>query len=114
MDDSERRCGAPTKRGRPCRQLAGRCPVHTPEGDFRGPRANVAGVYSAALTREEASRWARIPVGTVDGELRLARLRLARIAAAEQRVLADDPAADTKRFADQIDRQVAGRGRVGD
>ncbi|MGE0255062.1 MAG: hypothetical protein AB7N54_13155 [Alphaproteobacteria bacterium] len=104
MDDSKPRCGVPTKSGRPCRHRAGRCPVHVPGRAARsGPRPARPGVYSAALTPEEAARWQRVPVGSLNGELRLARLRLARIAAAEQRLLADDPAADTRQHAAQID-----------
>lgn len=115
MDDRVRLCGAMTKAGTPCRQLARLCPWHGAARVARGgSRRARPGVYAVALTAEEAARWPYVPVGSLDSELRLARLRLARAAAAEQRLLADDPAADTRRLAEQIDHQMARRGRVGE
>jgi len=89
------------------------CPWHNGAPVARGGRRRTRpGIYAVALTEEEAARWAQVPVGSLDSELRLARLRLARVAAAEQRLLAGDPSADTKRLSDQIDHQMARRGAV--
>lgn len=80
-------CGAKTKSGKPCQSspIGGkrRCRLHggaTPRGTHRGERnGNYRhGIYSRKLSEEEQALMPTIPVGTLDDEIRLARLMLRR------------------------------------
>lgn len=89
------RCGAKSKRsGNPCRGWAmpnGRCRMHggastgarTEAGKARIRAAVVAantthGIYASALRADERELWSAISVGSLDDEIRLARLQLTR------------------------------------
>jgi hypothetical protein len=52
----------------------------------------------------EASLYAALPVGTVDDELKLCRLRLGRAAAAEAKLIADSESEGLTRIQDEINR----------
>lgn len=71
--------------------------------------ANLAGEqppapYSRAVLPGEFALFAALPVGTVDDELRLYRLRLARAAAAEAKLLANGETDGLTRVQDEINR----------
>lgn len=79
-------CGAPTRRGTPCRRAAGssgRCTAHadTPVSEPVSRRAAGASLYRDVLDQGDQDLWNEVPLGHVDDELRLLRLRLRRLAA---------------------------------
>ncbi len=75
------RCHAKTRSGGRCKNRAmenGRCRMHggkTPKGQMNNLRH---GVYAEALTESEKEAWERIPIGSIDDEIRLAKLQLKR------------------------------------
>ena len=79
-------CGAKNRQGKPCRQrpTAGsvRCKWHG------GKSLRKHGIYAAVLTAEEQAAYDQIPIGRLDDELKIARIRLMRALAA--RKLVDD------------------------
>ncbi|WP_232341280.1 HGGxSTG domain-containing protein [Burkholderia pseudomallei] len=88
-------CGAKTRAGTPCKRspLAGkrRCKLHggTSTGAGRPARpgnqnARKHGLYSNRLTDDEKELVALMPVGTLDDEIRLARMLLMRTMEAEE------------------------------
>ena len=88
-----RTCGAKTRSGRPCRATIvsnsnGRCRMHAGwnAGPPGGNTNSVSeGLYCKALRSDELDLWARIPLGSVDEELRIAKIQLRRTLAAEAR-----------------------------
>jgi hypothetical protein len=89
-----RRCGAKTTRDTPCTRWAmpnGKCNMHG--GKSTGPRdpskmhgnqnARTHGFYSKGLMPGEAEIYGDVPLGTVDHELRMLRLKLLRLLAAQ-------------------------------
>lgn len=93
-------CGAKSKRsGNRCQNRAmenGRCRFHG--GKSTGaPAGNVNavthGIYSNALRGDEKAQWERIPLGGLDDEIKMLRLRLKRIFE-EQARADDDPLAE--------------------
>jgi hypothetical protein len=60
--------------------------------------------YTEAVLPGESSLFAALPVGTVDGELRLCRLRLGRAAAAEASLIASGETEGLTRIQDEINR----------
>ncbi len=85
-------CGAKNKSGKPCARLpaAGKLRCHW-HGGAAGSGAPVGsqnalkhGIYSRHMTVDEQNSLNDIELGSVDHELRLARIRLARALAAEQ------------------------------
>jgi hypothetical protein len=94
-------CGAHSKRsGMGCRNRAmpnGRCRMHG--GKSTGPPAGSTnaithGIYSTAITLAERELWDRIDLGTLDDEIKIAKLRLARVLRQEQLYLAAENDAD--------------------
>lgn len=85
-------CGARAKRtgGQPCRAPAmanGRCRVHggTNPGPPLGSKNGMThGIYSTTYTEEEKALYSSMPLGIVDDELRMCRIRLVRALAAEK------------------------------
>lgn len=78
------RCGAKTRSGQPCQAQAmpnGRCRMHGGK-DSGAPKQNTNalkhGFYSDALTAEELVLYQRAEVGSLDDEIRLARVKLHR------------------------------------
>lgn len=79
-------CGAKTRAGGKCKAPAmanGRCRVHG--GASTGPKnasgnqnARKHGIYSDALTADEAGIWDEINVGTLDDDIKIAKLQLRR------------------------------------
>ncbi len=77
-------CGAKTRAGTPCKNRAmpnGRCLRHG--GKSTGPpegnkNAATHGLYSSALLEGEAELYDQITLGTVDEELKMARIQLRR------------------------------------
>ena len=101
-----RLCGAPTRTGGSCRALAmrmaqnGRCRLH-------GGKSSVTirpALYAAAVLPNEMSLFAALPVGTVDAELKLCRLRLGRAAAAEAKLVDSGESDGLTRIQDEINR----------
>lgn len=84
-------CGAKTRSGKPCKVKAmpnGRCRMHggTNTGAPTGnTNAVTHGIYAKHLTKAEAEAFPHIELGTVDEEIRLTRIRLARALAAENK-----------------------------
>ncbi len=68
---------------------------------LRNPKS---ALYDGAVLPSEASLFAALPVGTVDDELRLCRLRLGRAAAAEAKLIADGESEGLTRIQDEINR----------
>lgn len=76
-------CNAKKKDGTPCQRpiikATGRCRLHggniTPGNDFA---VKPDGIYAQYLPEHEREAYFKMPVGTVDDELRLMRIRLAR------------------------------------
>lgn len=80
-------CGAKNRQGEPCKRspLAGktRCRLHggkTPVSQNAGKAHfnHKHGLYSGALSPEEQERWDSIPIDTLDDEIRMIRIWLAR------------------------------------
>jgi uncharacterized protein YjcR len=78
------KCGAKTRKGIPCEAYGmknGRCAKHggkstgAPKGNQNGIRH---GIYSSALTLDEKELWEQIKVGSLDDELRMARIQYLR------------------------------------
>ncbi len=128
-----RRCGAAMRSGGTCRASAmrnavnGRCRLHggkssvdkKPKAANGTPRRGTTKVggpepeslrkpnsalYIGAVLPSEASLYAALPVGTVDDELKLCRLRLGRAAAAEAKLIADSESEGLTRIQDEINR----------
>ncbi|TDJ43981.1 MAG: hypothetical protein E2O52_09415, partial [Gammaproteobacteria bacterium] len=85
-----RLCGAKTRSGGTCRAPAmrkarnGRCWMH----GGKSPVPDKTAPYTGAVLPGEAALFAALPVGTVDDELKLCRLRLGRAAMAEAKLIA--------------------------
>lgn len=60
--------------------------------------------YTGAVLPGEAALFAALPVGTVDGELKLCRLRLGRAAVAEAKLIASGESEGLTRIQDEINR----------
>jgi len=60
--------------------------------------------YSGAVLPGEAALFAVLPVGTVDNELKLCRLRLGRAAVAEAKLIASGESEGLTRIQDEINR----------
>jgi len=110
-----RRCGAPTQSGGRCRvrvkqaEHSGRCWRHGGEADpttqpAAPAPATAAVLYAEAVLPSEARLFDALPVGRVDDELRLCRLRLGRAAAAEAKLLAAGQTDGLSRVQDEIHR----------
>ena len=77
-------CGAKTRAGTPCRRQAmpnGRCNLHG--GRSTGPpkgtkNALKHGIYAKGLTGEEREIWHEVSIGSLDDELKLARIQARR------------------------------------
>jgi len=83
-------CGAKTRTGTPCRRHAlkgkTRCKLHggASSGPPKGSKNNLShGIYAQGLTDAEMQVWHAVQIGSVDDELRMARIRLARALRAE-------------------------------
>ena len=128
-----RLCGATTRSGGACRASAmrnagnGRCRWHGGTSSVDIPPAkskrqfsrskpladlgvsgssasSIPPLYSAAVLASEASLFAALPVGSVDEELKLCRLRLGRAAAAEAQLIAKGESDGLSRIQDEINR----------
>ena len=83
-------CGAKTRAGTPCATPAmpnGRCRMHggkSTGAPLGNDNAVKHGIYRATLTDEEREGYDSLELGSVDHELRLARIRLARTLKAER------------------------------
>lgn len=78
-------CGAKTRAGSPCQKFGmvnGRCKLHggkTPKGVNKGNKHAVRhGLYAKGLKSEELEIWHDISVGSLDDEIRLAKILLRR------------------------------------
>ena len=88
-------CGAKTRAGGECKRAPranGRCNLHggkstgAPKGSTKALKH---GIYSSALQDEEKELWSRIEIGTIDDELRMARLQYMRALKADRPELAE-------------------------
>ena len=101
---AEEFCGATNRAGNPCQRLAGkngRCHLHggkstgakTKAGKKKAARRALKhGIYSKGLHQDEKDAWEDIELGSIDDEIRLAKLQLARAVAAQKE--AEDGADD--------------------
>lgn len=78
----------------------GRCRLHGGKSTFEEKPAP----YAEAVLPSEVSLFAALPVGTVDDELKLCRLRLGRAAAAEAKLIASGESEGLSRIQDEINR----------
>ena len=131
-----RLCGAQTRSGSTCRAPAmrkaqnGCCRWHGGDSSVqqeakafnRLPRARKTKVgqtstspsrnqqpapYTRAVLPNEVSLFAALPIGSVDGELKLCRLRLERAAVAEARLISSGESEGLARIQDEINRITA-------
>lgn len=78
------KCGAKTRSGQPCKKPGldnGRCRLHggTNPGAPKGNQnARKFGIYSDTLTADERSIWNDIELGTLDDDIKIAKLQLRR------------------------------------
>jgi len=79
-----------TRNGTPCRRHAlkgkTRCKLHggASTGPPKGSKNNLShGIYAEGLTNAEMQVWHAVQIGSVDDELRMAKIRLARALRAE-------------------------------
>jgi hypothetical protein len=90
------RCGARTKStGKPCRGFAmrnGRCRLHggtnpgaDPEKMRRNGNAVTHGLYRRGILPHEESLYPNIPLGTIDAEIKMLKLKLCRAFEAQRR-----------------------------
>jgi hypothetical protein len=92
MNDVVKRvCGARNRQGKPCQvpPMLGkdRCRLHggkTPKGRQTGPMTH--GLYSKAMSPAEKEVWDTIPLDTLDDEIRMCRIWLARAGAQDYEV----------------------------
>jgi hypothetical protein len=91
-------CGALNRQGKPCQKppMRGkkRCLAHggkTPSGKHSGKSNgnHKHGLYSNALTEAEAAAWDSIPLGDVDAEIKMLKIKLARAFALENEINQD-------------------------
>jgi hypothetical protein len=87
------KCGAKNRAGQPCQKWAikgkRRCANHGGKsvGPPKGTRNNLKhGIYSSGLMPGEAQIWGDIPVGSLDDEIKLAKLQLRRALMAQQKI----------------------------
>ncbi len=113
-----RHCGAKTRAGGECKAPAmanGRCRVHG--GASTGPNTpNTAlnavthGFYSDALLPEERLLWERAPIGSVDDEIRLAKVKLHRLVrlsgSADVADLVESALEVTRKLGEQFDHEI--------
>jgi len=91
MTEAVRACGAKTKGGGTCRSRPfrprdgrepnGRCRLHggnNPGGKPGNTNAVKHGIYSEVLSAEDRQAWERVEIGSIDDEIRIARIRLRR------------------------------------
>jgi crotonobetainyl-CoA:carnitine CoA-transferase CaiB-like acyl-CoA transferase len=78
----------------------GRCRLHGGKSSIDKNPAP----YIGAVLPNEVSLFAALPVGTVDDELKLCRLRLGRAAAAEAKLIASGESEGLTRIQDEINR----------
>ncbi len=101
-----RLCGAKTRSGGTCRAPAmrqacnGRCRMHGGNLSLHEQPAP----YTGAVLPSEAALFAALPVGSVDDELKLCRLRLGRAAVAEAKLIASGESEGLTRIQDEINR----------
>lgn len=98
---SGKTCGAKKRNGEPCSSTFlsanGRCRMHggTNPGAPKGNQNAVThGFYARGLHPDEAAGWDDVPLGDLDNEIKLCRVQLARVTAA-QRAFEDDPEDET-------------------
>ena len=102
-------CGAKTRGGEPCKRHAvpgsARCKLHggaLTKANKANKHANKPGsLYSQFLTDEENAILPSIELGSVDGELRLTRIRLMRALAKESEL------GDTAELSERVEREGA-------
>lgn len=89
-------CGAKTRSGQPCKKTAlenGRCKLHggTNPGAPKGNQnARKHGIYSDTLTADEQGLWDEISIGSLDDDIRIAKLQLRRALIAQAKAEAGD------------------------
>ncbi|MEH6565572.1 MAG: HGGxSTG domain-containing protein [Halopseudomonas sp.] len=89
-------CGAKTRSGQPCRAQAmpnGRCRMHggkAAETHKGNQNARKHGIYSDAIQAEESELWDQIDVGSLDDDIRIAKLQLRRALIAQNKAEAGD------------------------
>lgn len=90
-------CGAKTRSGEPCKRhaMAGstRCKLHggaAAKANKGNSNARKHGIYSDTLTADEQGLWDEINVGSLDDDIRIAKLQLRRALIAQAKAEAGD------------------------
>jgi hypothetical protein len=89
-------CGAKTRSGQPCKAHAmpnGRCRKHggaSPGAPAGNQNARKHGIYSDTLTADEQGLWDEINIGSLDDDIRIAKLQLRRALMAQAKAEAGD------------------------
>lgn len=89
-------CGAKTRSGQPCQAQAmpnGRCRMHggkATETHKGNQNARKHGIYSDTLTSDEQGMWDEISVGSLDDDIKIAKLQLRRALIAQAKAEAGD------------------------
>lgn len=92
--EAGRHCGAKTRGGATCRRfpLKGktRCKLHGGASTNQAKAGNTIalkhGLYSDAIRDDEIDLWERIEIGSLDDELKIARLRLRRLLMLQRKI----------------------------
>ena len=98
------KCGAKTKTGKPCKNSGmpnGRCRLHggkTPKGS---KNALKFGIYSQGIKESEEDLWRQIEVGTLDDEIKIMKIQLARAVRAQ------------REFEEEIETAGSDKGKTG-
>lgn len=90
-------CGAKTRSGEPCRRHAipgsARCKLHggaASKANKGNQSARKHGIYSDTLTADEQSLWNDIGIGTLDDDIKIAKLQLRRALIAQAKAESGD------------------------
>ena len=93
--EATRPCVAVTREGHPCRNLAAPgqplCRLHAADRNATRADAEADSLYEEGIGEEERRLWDRISVTDLDAEIRIAKLQLKRLLAAQKRAELAEP-----------------------
>jgi len=99
-------CGAKTRAGTPCKRYArenGRCNLHGGKSTGAPGNKNALkfGIYSQGIKESEEDLWRQIEVGTLDDEIKIMKIQLARAVKAQ------------REFEEEIETAGSDKGKTG-